>query len=699
MSLKNLNLKPIYSSAMKDDILNSFFIPCLEQSVKYDRVSGFFSPKFLSAAAEGIAPLIKNKGKYRLIFSKHLFSEDDYDSIMAGYTDQFDNEIFETIEDLKNEMQDRPRKILGWMIANNILEIKIAFKKPDNAILHSKWGNFEDVDGNKINFIGSINETEHAVLRQLESVDVFNNWTSEEDEYRVNEKNDRFKLFWNNKAPQIEVVPFSEIHKDKFKIDNNFLDFDAEQIGEQINIYDEERLKEREDIELELESDSSSLSPYDYQQEAIDKWKENGNKGIIALATGLGKTFTAIFAMIDYVKTLENKYLTIVAVPTQDLIYQWQKEFQKFNLSSTVLKDSKNWKANLEEKINFLNLDFIDSEIILVTYNIFSEDSFIKIIQDCDKNSFLIADEAHKAGSKKFSKGLIAEYDAKIALTATPKRHFDEEGTQLLDDYFGGVVSKKDLKWGIKNGYLCPYNYYMNEITLTPKELEQYYEITRKMMTCWNEHGQQTDAFWGYAGDRADIIKEAKNKVDALSDNLKSLHFKLDGAFIFCNTETSSKDEEISQFDQIANLLINNKVRYKPITSKRKMYTRKANLEDFSKGDADVVLAIDCLDEGIDVPSAKMAFILSSTTNEKQYIQRRGRVLRKSKDDPSKVAEIYDFVCFPPSLEDKDKRMTKGIIENQLKRAMDFSKISNNFEYNLNYIKSIAQLWEIELDD
>ena len=690
MSLNNINFKNYYSGSMGHNLLDLLYTPCLKNSIKYDRVAGFFSPKVLSAAAEGMASFVQNGGKYRLVFSKHLFKEEDYHAIKDGYTKEFEEDFQSCIDELRQSMKDRPRKILGWMIANGHLEIKIAFKTPDNALLHSKWGNFEDNSGNRLNYSGSINETENAWVRQVEYSDVFCSW-NEGDKSRVDQKFDLFETIWNNEAPNINVLEFTEVQKNQFRIDNDIEN--QLQFTEQCELYDSEI------SHVKSEKDSAPLSPYEYQQEAIDKLKDNGNKGIIALATGLGKTFTAIFAMQDYVKTFDNKFLTIVAVPTNDLIYQWQREFEKFNLSASILKDAKNWKANLEEKINFLNLDFLDSEIILVTYNIFSEDSFIKIIQNCDKNCILIADEAHKAGSKKFSKGLIAEYDARIALTATPKRHFDEEGTQLLEDYFGGVVSKKNLDWGIKNGYLCPYNYYMNEINLTPKELEQYYEITRKMMKCWNEKGQQTDAFWGYAGDRADIIKEAKNKIAALSDNLKALNFKLDGAFIFCNTEINNKDEEISQFDQIANLLTENKVRYKPITSKRKMFTRKTNLEVFSKGDADVVLAIDCLDEGIDVPSAKMAFILSSTSNEKQYIQRRGRVLRKSKDDPHKVAEIYDFVCFPPSLEDKDKRMTKGIISNQLKRAMKFSKISNNFDTNIKYIHSVAEKWEIELDD
>jgi len=689
MTLNSQKFKPAYLRSMGDDPLNDFYIPALKNSIYYDRLSGFFSPASLTAAAEGMASFIKNGGKYRLIFSKYIFSDKDFDAINDSklYKDFIDSSTLD-IEELTSQLKDRPRQILGWMIENNYLEIKIAFTVPDDTMEHSKWGVFKDTEGNVISYNGSLNETYNGWAKQHEKTRVFCSWENEQFKVITKDESKLFETYWNNEAPNSKVISFPDVLKEQLVI-NSQITSKEKAIEESIALLKDKKV---------LKTEGKKLEPYEYQKEAIKAWKENNHNGIFALATGLGKTFTSIFSMNKYKKSVDNKCLTVVVVPSKDLLEQWKNEFKKFDISAKVLRESNDWNKTLEEIVSYINLDIIENEVILVTYNIYCTPKFIKHIENVEIDTMLICDEVHKSGSKEFKKGLLDLYNSRIGLSATPKRHFDEEGSQYILDYFGGIVYEKDLAWGIKNGQLCPYNYHIQEISLTPNEQQEYNLLTAEMMTHYRDDQiKQSTAFYAKAGERADIIKEAKNKIAAFEENLNELNSKLDGAFIFCNTETNNKNDDDSQFDQIADILTRHKVRYNPITSKRDMVTRKDSLKKFAEGHSDVVLAIDCLDEGIDVPSAKMAFILSSTTNEKQYIQRRGRVLRKS-DNPDKVAEIYDYVCFPSNVDPSGKKMEKNLIKNQLRRAFEFADIAKNRQKNVDFIKLIAEKWEINID-
>ena len=447
MSFKSINFSKDYHRNKNQDVLNEFYIPCLKKAKSYDRVTGFFSPTSLSAAATGIAPFIKNGGKYRLIFSKYIFSQEDYNSIMRGHLSDFVNECITDIDELEKLLKDRPRKILGWMIANNYLEIKIGFKVPDDAIEHSKWGNFEDFEGNKIHYGGSLNETLMAWTKKPEHTDVYCDWDNKSDKVRTEEYVEYFESLWNNKLDDIEVIDFPEVPKERFLIDNNIKNIE-EAIEQSIALDKDIQLQDQITSELK----NKKLTPRSYQKEAIDAWVNNDYKGIYALATGLGKTFTALFALKEFAEKNNNKYLCIIVLPSKSLIYQWRDEIKKIlKLDVRILRDEDlgmKWSRKLKEDIGDINNGYEDSLICLATYNIYHTENFQSMIQDCDSKKIIICDEAHNAGSGEFKKGLLDCYDGRMALTATPERHFDEDGTQLIKDYFSGVVMERDLEWG-----------------------------------------------------------------------------------------------------------------------------------------------------------------------------------------------------------------------------------------------------------
>ncbi len=692
MSLSNINFKNYYSGSMGHNLLDLLYTPCLKNSIKYDRVAGFFSPKVLSAAAEGMASFVQNGGKYRLVFSKHLFKEEDYDAIKDGYTKEFEDDFLSCIDELRQSMKDRPRKILGWMIANGHLEIKIAFKTPDNALLHSKWGNFEDNSGNRLNYSGSINETENAWVRQVEYSDVFCSW-NEGDKSRVDQKFDLFETIWNNEAPNINVLEFTEVQKNQFRIDNDIEN--QQQFSEQCELYDSERAEEKE---------NPPLSPYKYQQEAIDAWIDNDYKGIFALATGLGKTFTSLFCVKEYAKLHDSKYLCVIVCPSESLIYQWKSEVEKIlDKTPLVLMDESNWSVKLKEEIGSLNNDYEDNLVCLVTYHTYFKPNFTSSIEQCDKNKIIICDEVHNSGAKTWRKGLIDDFDARIALSATPKRHFDDEGSSIIEEYFDGVIIERDLEWGINNGpkegetFLSPYYYSAKEIDLTEEELVDYRKVTQAMVINYNPNVLLQDDKWmGLANKRAKIIKNAENKLVELKLLLKKLDYNLDGGFIFAGGRKND-EEGSSFFEKVQSILEKNKMKYRRFISDDAKEDRKTVLNQFKSKRLDAILAIDCLDEGIDIPNAETAILLSSSSNSKQYIQRRGRVLRVPKDNKNKIAKIYDFICIPPPAEKKSFFMEQSLIKKQLNRFKEFSDISLNKDENQKLIEKIADNWEIEL--
>lgn len=688
MDLKNINIIEYFDAGVSNNLLSELYIPCLKNSVKYDRVSGYFSTKSLSAVAEGMATFIKNNGKYRLIFSKNISNIEDYESIKNGYSNQFEEEFSEDINLLKKMLEDRPRKIIGWMIANNFLEIKIAFKKPDDGgFLHSKWGNFEDLQGNRVNYNGSINESENSWIKQIESANVFCSWTNEFDSKRVENSFRIFDSYWNNTLPNVEVIDFPQVHKEQFIFNNEIKT--VEEFIKESQIFDKEYANLL-DYDLTNSSETKkTFKPYKYQQEAIDNLINNGFKGIFALATGLGKTFTALFSLQEYSKTVNNRYFCAIVCPSESLIYQWSKEVEKIlGIKPLILRDLSNWKQQLEQEILNLNNGFEENLICLVTYQTYYKKPFIELVRKCEVSKAIICDEVHNAGAVTWQKGLIEDYYCRIALSATPKRHFDDFGTSIIENYFHGVVIERDLEWGIKNNFLSPYNYYISLVDLSDDELIEYREITKQMMKHFRkDSSNQSLAFFIKANERAKIIKNAVSKYDAFENLLEELNYDLNGGFIFCG----SKDF----LNNIQKIMKSHDLKYRIFIADSETDDRKKIIKNFEKQRLDAIVAIDCLDEGIDIPAAETAIILSSSSNSKQYIQRRGRVLRKSNNNLEKIAYIYDFICVPP-IDLLTFKMEQSLLKKQLDRIEEFSLISLNHNENIGLINKIKKTWELD---
>ena len=699
MSLRTIHLKKTYSSE-HDDILYDFYIPVLQESIEYDRLAGFFSSTSLAIAAKGILGLIKNGGNLKLIVAPKL-TKKDLETILESYTEAperyIENIMVTELEKLEDEFIRNHVFALGWLIANRKLEIKVAIPHNDEGfplcyeevqqrgLFHQKVGVLKDKDGNIITFSGSINETASGWLENIEEFKVFRNWEILEEEY-VHADVSKFEKFWYNQSPKVRVIDIpNAVRRKLIEIAPN----DIEKL-DLLKWY-----KKIKNVEL-----------YQHQKNAVDAWFRNNMKGIFEMATGTGKTFAALGCLKKVMDEYE-KIIAVVAVPYNHLIKQWIKDMNEFGVSSDyIVADSSNpdWKNNLADYLLDIKNGIKAKLIVITTHNTFASNDFIKIIRSAYGKLLLIVDEVHSIGAPKRKEGLIEEYHFRLGLSATPKRWFDIEGTERLFDYFGGTVFEFTLGDAINSinpstgeSYLVPYEYKPYFVGLTGDELEKYETITKKIIKSYynaKDDEEKENIFSLLCIQRQSIIKNAIKKYDALKEILSEISKKekIKHCLIYCAPEQIDKVQDILNNNNIIQhkFTLNEGIIPKPEydgLSEREFLLRK-----FADGTYQVLVAIRCLDEGVDVPPAKIAIMLSSSGNPREWIQRLGRVLRRF---PGKErAIIYDIIVVPWLLSDIDNTlldMELKIFNKELTRYKDFAKLASNRLECLNRIYQLEQ--------
>lgn len=682
MSLIDLNIKSEYRSLI-DNVVDDFYVPVLKESVLYQRAVGFFSSSALIAISKGVEGLISNGGKIQIIASPRL-SQEDIDEIRKGYEVRkvLERALLRGIE-THNSVEDTSRlSYIASLIANGVLDIKIAFLSTNNeiAMYHEKMGIMNDIEGNAVAFSGSMNESENAFSANYESFDVFCSWTNEKE--RVFQKQMAFQAIWNDYEPGVETIDFPEAVKDRIYAFNNSLRRNS-------------GLKTPE--ENSLPEDAMFLPPdfkiRPYQESAIQNWKENGYCGIYDMATGTGKTLTAL-ASIEQLFSDNHKRLGVVIVcPYQHLVEQWVEDIVRFGIKPIVGYSSssqKSWKKNLAQAVRSFNLRVSDFFCFITT-----NASFVtKTVQDqigiLSEDVVFVVDEAHNMGATNYRRYLPDNIKYRLGLSATIDRHNDESGTTALAEYFGKKCIAYSLKDAIDSQMLTRYYYYPVLTYLDQDELSDYLSITGQLAKAIHKKNGKvvlTERAKQLLIKRSRVVAGARGKLPELQRQIAP-HIDDKHILVYCGA-TTVRDEDDADFskrqiDLVADLLGNTlNMRVGRFTSQESAQERAQICEAFAEGNAlQVLVAIKCLDEGVNIPSIKTAFILASSTNPKEYIQRRGRVLRKF---PGKeFAVIYDFITLPfpvNTIATQNSTIidsTKGLIKRELIRMMDFADIAEN---------------------
>lgn len=679
-----LGFKEHYDS-QKDDLLNDFYIPALANSKKYRRVVGYFNSKSLASVAVGLKDFIINKGKMDLLCGVDL---NPSDVNMVKFASEHPEEILTStflneLNSIEDEIVKNHVKVLGWMIANKQLRIRVAVKVDEKGnpvtagegILHYKIGLMYDCKNNLISFSGSINETSAAWEKNGEEFHLFRDWELGELNH-LKENLVTFTDLWNSNTDVYKILDVPEAVEQKL-IDDAPDDFED-------LIFDNNfRSKEPEQEEIEL---------YDYQLEAMDKWLENDKKGIFVMATGTGKTFTAL-GCLEKLILEDSQLLTVITAPTKHLLPQWNKSIEKFGLKLdkiiTATGDTK-WRANLEGSLLDLRLRTINKLVVLTTHDTLASDDFVNYLRDYKKfDYFLIGDEMHGLGSPYRRNGLIKDlYDFRLGLSATPTRYSDEE-SDFLFDFFGEELYKISLEDAIYNyynprsgkSYLTPYNYHPYFLSLTKEELEEYRKITLKLFKFQDEEYTKQKA--NLLFQRAELIKDAFNKFKVFEEVLDDID-DYSGLIVYCSH---------NQIDEVLKILARRNIiahkftmeeKTTPLEKYRGLSEREVILEDFANGNYQALVAMHCLDEGVDVPSASKAIFMCSSNSSREFIQRIGRVIRRA---PNKNhAEIYDLIV-RPSRDKLDKSLQKfeeSIFEREKERYKKIGYIADNYSYVIN---------------
>lgn len=690
MSYKNLNIKSSYETG-KDELLESFYIPVLEHTVKYDRIAGFFSSSSLAVAARGIYGLIKNKGKMRIIACPKMNKKDIeiIDKILDNDEKTLEELLDQEIDMIDDTLEHDHVKALGWMLYNGFLEIKIVVpKKIDeifienyetNGIFHQKVGVLEDCEGNKMSFSGSINESASGWLFNVEEFKVFKSWVDNQNIY-LNSDIIKFDEIWKGKRKNLKVYNLPKAIEQKI-IDKS-TSFDIKTVN--IKRYKEYNMYSKLKRELTL---------FEYQEKAIEKWKENKYKLLFEMATGTGKTRTAIGAMIDVLKEKES-LLIIVSCPQNTLSLQWKNEIDKLNLkieeNLVIDGTNRNWKSDLNNTLMKLYVGYYKNCIIYTTHMTCSKPEFIKSIKENKKKIkiLFIGDEVHGLGSSQIKKGLLEEYDYRIGLSATPKRWFDDYGTSIIEDYFGNnnfefTISDALCTINPLTGktFLVNYYYFIEFIELTEDELEEYKKLTSDITKLFN-YSKKSEKYKERRENllfkRANIIKNAQNKYDKLKEILLKID-NLEDTIIFVSPE---------QIDKVLQMLTEMNISHRKITQcegtkSLDIYGGKTErqfiIDNFKEKKYKVLVAIKCLDEGIDIPSAKNAILMANSTNPREYVQRIGRVIRQHKDKT--VATIYDISispCYNRINDESLKNFEKSICDKEKIRLEEISRNAIN---------------------
>lgn len=719
MSFKNIDVKYEYRS-LSDNIVSDFYIPLLNEAVEYKRAVGFFSSSALVEISKGISRFAKNGGKMKLIVSPYL-SDEDLVAMKRGYESRkkvLGDILSRELQDHEDKFESERLNLLANLIADSTLDIKVAVIENNSsyAMYHEKIGIMRDREANKVAFSGSMNESRTAMKSNYETIDVFCSWKGEAEFDRVDTKEKAFDLIWNAGEPSIEILDILNLKEDivkKYKKKEPNFEIDEEEFNK--GTY-------RTGYTLKSEPTMpEEIKLRGYQEKAIKNWKENSYRGIFDMATGTGKTYTGLSAAVTLYNDLGKKLPLLIICPYQHLVTQWVEDIEAFGMKPIICHSAssqKNWKTKLSDACMSFELGVKDHFCAVFTNATYSSEYVQKNVKNILPKALLIVDEAHNLGASNLSSVLNEKIGFRLALSATIERHEDEEGTAKLFKFFEKKNIEYTLNDAIQNDMLSKYYYYPILVSFEEDELEDYIEISKKIAKLMPQQGKDNSSEFSNSVKmllikRARLVAAATQKISKLIEKMEEFKEK-NHILIYCgattmkdisSSEKNSFEEEKRQIDIVLDKLGNSlNMKVSKFTSEETAKERDHLKKEFSLGEQlQALVAIRCLDEGVNIPNIETAFILASSTNPKEYIQRRGRVLRKAKG--KKYAYIYDFILSPIPIKDigcydeKIINYSKSLIKKEIERMKDFAELSENPKSADDIIYALANEYNLDLSE
>ena len=646
MNYREMTIEKSYRSKGDNNIADSFLIPVLKCTKEYKRSVGFFSSGVFDIIMDGIIVLVRNGGHIKLIASPRL-SEEDVQAIDLGYEERqarikniFTRDFLYEIE----KLSDIKLQMLCDLVAKGILDIKIAVTD-DTGIYHDKLGILKDFENNTIVFYGSSNSSYSGYRINYEKIRISKSWEVGFEDI-VEDEEKEFDELWENKNSFVEVYEYSKTAKEKI-----------------IEIINYRANKPQNNI-IKLRY---------YQEEAIEAWIKNGFRGFYVMATGTGKTWTAIFSAKKLIE--EHPCMIVICAPYKHLVKQWSEDIKSvFAKAKIILVSSENptWDKQISNEIIRNKYDSTSQIIIISTIASFKMQRFMDTIMKYEGERLLIVDEAHRFTSRPDELHTIFKY--KLGLSATPFSGTSATRGNELMKFFGGQVFSLPIEDALKLGFLVPYYYHPIYVYATEEEEDQFNKYSRIILSCFRN---------GVCIDRDLLVKTLRNRLRVISmseekqnkiDFIISSIVEQDHFVVYCGDGKlfdEKTGDEIRHIQAVKKVLSKHEYKASQFTAKENMHERMQLVDSFNSGEISALAAIRCLDEGINIPSIKSALILSSNDDYREFVQRRGRILRTYKE--KKSAKIYDVVVLT-------KGNSKQWAAIELRRFYEYAKLALNWD-------------------
>lgn len=678
-------VRPLYMLP-SDPLAEEVLIPGFQAAGKVDCMVGFFSSEVLASLAPGLATYISNsENKLRLIISPLLRAE-DITAIEDGLRslDEVADQILENLTVTEDLLQHHTLKCLSWLLRARRVEIRIALMK--DALFHPKVWLFKK-DDDLIAVHGSSNMTFAGTYKNIEQIAISRSWQDSNQRYIARKLQYEFACLWDNKEDSCVVIGLPEAVRQRLlRAYSN----DSPPTEDELRSLVERTTGIAEDPEpfkpaqvqtarfavpdwLEFEK-----GPFEHQAHAVEAWCDARYRGVLEMATGSGKT---IAAMISAHRLYEkNKpLLIVVAAPYVPLIDQWCKEIAPFGLKPinlTTAGSASKRASELQKLRRRLRTGLSDVETVVVSHDTLCTTEFLAALEAFDCARLLIADETHNLGRSSFINNPPEFIEFRLGLSATPIRQYDEEGTEALFGFFGPVVFRYTLEEAIGR-CLVEYDYYVHAVYLTNNEMDEWFNLTGKIkQNTWrSEDGKPDEYLAKLLRDRRALLEMAMGKVAILSELLEKED--TDG---LQHTLVYTSDKGPDQLDRVNRLLSSRNILFHQLTAEETANRDQTNriIKSFQDGEIQILTAKRVLDEGVNIPQICKAFILASTTVERQWVQRRGRLLRTCSDIGKTHSVIHDLLALPPGMEEGLDPDARALVRSELHRAQEFARLARN---------------------
>jgi superfamily II DNA or RNA helicase len=672
--LASLPLQTQYRTGERDPV-KGFYVPCLSAAQTYSRAVGYFRSSIFLIVGQDLVDFARRGGRVRLVCSPSV-SEEDAAAISTGYADQASVVAAAIDQDLNelllNDVTAYRTRVLSTLIKVGALDIRLALRPKTAGIYHEKIGIFRDALDQRVSFLGSANETWSAWHRDgnHESIEVFREWCGGSEAERVAAHDNHFERLWRGEVLGLETMPFPEAQKKRL------LDFALNDL----DTVERERLVEAE----------PRRKPLPHQLAAIVAWELAGRQGVFEHATGSGKTFTALTVVAKHVATGAP---ALILVPSQLLLEQWAQEVAEVLPDAVLLlagAGHTKWRTP-GRLLAMTGPVREEGRVVLATMQTAATDKFLDSVAG-GGHLLLVADEVHQIGSRFNSRAMSIAGGASLGLSATPTRYGDPDGTARIFARFGPVVPPPiTLQDAIRSGRLVDYEYHPHPVHLSEAETEGWKLITRRIsleVAKGKDDGSGRRAISDVAKllliQRSRIAKKASAKPGLAAAVLSKSYREGQHWLVYC--------EDSEQLGEVMTRL--QEVGISPIEYHSAMSGDRPAAMDWFRRFGGVMVSIKCLDEGVDIPAVSHALVLASSQNPRQFIQRRGRVLRKA---PGKdLAVIHDAIVVPIDLEQEPEQTS--LLKAELVRALEFANSALNLAAGAE-LRAIATSLGIDTDN